>query len=88
MARHWNYRLVRYDNDDCVGLHEVYYADGTPDSMTAEAVGFVGDNRWSIARQMLRAMWSALRRPAIDHVGNEPRYTITARGRELLREAE
>jgi hypothetical protein len=84
VSRYWNYRIVRYDDDDCVGLHEVYYDEGEPDAMTANAAGFVGDNRWSIVWQMLRAMWSALRRPAIPYVEDEPRYTITAKGREML----
>jgi hypothetical protein len=41
----WNYRIVKYWNEDAYGLHEVYYGpDHKENSMTQRPVGFVGDD--------------------------------------------
>jgi YD repeat-containing protein len=67
---HWNYRIVRYADDQGFGLHEVYYDDaGQPKSMTDKAVPFVcevEEGPEGISAGLERALKDARGRPVFD----------------------
>lgn len=66
----WNYRIVRYPNNEGYGLHEVLYdKDGLPWSMTEEPASFVcgvdeGPN--GVKQSLLMARVDAIKRPVFD----------------------
>lgn len=66
----WNYRIVRYPNNEGFGLHEVYYdSDGQPWGMTEDAVRFVcsaEEGTAGIVDSLLTARVDASRRPVFD----------------------
>ena len=66
----WNYRIVRYRNNEGFGLHEVYYdADGMPWGMTEDAVRFVCDAEEGpsgVKGSLLMAQSDSIKRPILD----------------------
>ena len=66
----WNYRIVRYRNNEGFGLHEVYYdKDGHPWGMTEEPVRFACDAEEGpsgIITSLLTARVDARKRPIFD----------------------
>lgn len=66
----WNYRIVRYLNNEGFGLHEVMYDEkGLAWSMTETPISFVcgideGPN--GIRQSLLLAQLDALKRPVFD----------------------
>ena len=66
----WSYRIVKYRNGACFGLHEVFYdAAGLAESMTTEAVGFVADadeGPAGVVRSLEMALRDATSRPVFD----------------------
>jgi hypothetical protein len=74
---HWNYRLIR--NGDAVGVHEVFYAAGTPVLWTEEPARLVADDAADMVAE-LNMLRSATERPVLI----EERYT-TADGERRVR---
>lgn len=66
----WNYRIVRYRNNDGFGLHEVFYdKNNLPWTMTEEPASFVcgvdeGPN--GVKQSLLMARVDAIKRPIFD----------------------
>jgi hypothetical protein len=61
----WDYRLIRY-SDGCLGLHEVYYRNGAPTSVTVNAVGIAGDSVEEVA-EVMGMIARALTLPVLDY---------------------
>lgn len=60
----WNYRIVKYKDEDAYGLHEVFYNEaGEAWSMTERPVGFVGDTKIEVLDSLSRAFADASQRP-------------------------
>lgn len=70
--RYWNYRIVKYANEDCgYGLHEMYYDDnGKEDSMTKNPASFTGDSVSEIHEAMMKARVDAIKRPVFEEPEN------------------
>jgi hypothetical protein len=72
----WNYRIVKYLDDQGFGLHEVYYdADGLPWAMTAKPCSFSCDTDEGpsvIIDMMAKAMADAQNRPVFDEPDKWP----------------
>lgn len=66
----WNYRIVRYRNNEGFGLHEVYYdKEGLPWSMTEEPAAFACDadeGPGGIQQSLMMARTDARIRPVFD----------------------
>jgi len=73
---YWNYRIVKYRNDDGFGLHEVHYnADGRAWAMTEDPVGFVCDadeGMAAIVGMMVLALKDAKNRPVFEEPNEWP----------------
>jgi len=63
----WNYRLIRYSDDEGFGLHRVFYdPDGRPTSMTELPCGFAGESKDHVLADLARAAKDAAVRPILD----------------------
>lgn len=66
----WNYRVVRYPNNEGFGLHEVYYdKEGQPWGMTEEPARFVcsaDEGPGGVKGSLLMARVDAIKRPTLD----------------------
>jgi hypothetical protein len=66
----WNYRIVRYRDNQGFGLHEVYYdSDGLAWTMTEKPASFVCDvdeGAQGIKQSLLMARVDAIKRPVFD----------------------
>jgi len=66
----WNYRIVRYRNNEGYGLHEVLYdKGGLPWTMTQEPATFacgVDEGPNGIKQSLLMARVDAIKRPVFD----------------------
>jgi len=63
MNNTWNYRVLRH-SDGSLGIYEVYYTDGNPDSRSSVPCA-VGDNLDELTRE-LRNMQRALSEDILD----------------------
>jgi hypothetical protein len=60
----WNYRIVKYKNEDAYGLHEVFYNEaGDAWGMTDKPVGFVGETPEELKSTIVKMALSAFDRP-------------------------
>lgn len=63
----WNYRIVKYRDENGYGLHEVHYDDnGRPRSRTTDAAGFVGENEREVIDGLELALRDARRMPVFN----------------------
>jgi hypothetical protein len=63
----WNYRLVRrvFDTEEQVGVHEVYYTDGKPTSITVNPIGIVGETEKEV-KDILEKIKKAFLKPVLN----------------------
>ena len=66
----WNYRIIKYPDENGYGLHEVYYnEDGSPDTMTKDPIDFVCESEEGpegIIRDLEMALADAKKSPVFD----------------------
>jgi hypothetical protein len=65
----WNYRIIRYSDGSGFGLHEVFYENGAPVSMTAEPIPFISDSEegpQGVIESLRMALADAETRPVLD----------------------
>lgn len=65
----WNHRVIRHLKDDpgltYLAIHEVYYTDNIPDSITDEPIKIIGDDIEDI-KQELKMILKCLEHPILD----------------------
>ena len=61
----WNYRIIKYKDDDGFGLHEVYYTNGTPHSRTKRPTS-IGISRAEVITDVKRMLHDAKTRPVLE----------------------
>jgi hypothetical protein len=60
----WNYRLVK--NEKLLQIHEVYYRNEKPHSITADPVALCGETMEELAK-VIDLMKEALSKPILDY---------------------
>ncbi len=63
--RHWNYRIIRYADNEGFGLHEVHYVNGEVDSWTERPI-VVSQSEAGITEQLLTMRVDAKKRQILD----------------------
>lgn len=66
----WNYRVIKH-NDGSLAIHEVFYTENKPTSMTVCAVGIVGDDAVELA-SVIEQMKEELDKNVLDANSLEP----------------
>ena len=65
---HWNYRIIRHKHEtgNWLGIHEVFYTNGEPDSCTLDPIDITSKDIKGI-KWVLTNMAKAVKRPILDY---------------------
>ena len=66
----WKYKIVKYFDDNCWALHEIYYDDdGNPTLMSEDPVKFISDVS---VEDLIKSLEMALNAAKNDEIFEEP----------------